>query len=61
MEFLKPESRQTNHWTFTKANIIQSAVELDDKIIAQYNGINSPAPQQTPQSDAKVIKLFDEE
>ena len=60
MEFLAAESRNSNHWTFNKETIVQSSVKLDSKIIAQYHGINSPAPQQAPQGDPEVIKLFDD-
>lgn len=61
MEFLTPASREANHWTFNKSAIIQSAVELDEKIILQYKGINTPSPQQAPAGNAEVIRLFDEE
>jgi len=60
MEFLTAASREANHWTFTKSSIVLSTVELDDKIILQYNGINTPTPQQAPQGDAEVIKLFED-
>lgn len=59
MEFIKPSARDTNQWTFNKNNIVISAVELDDNIIAQYRAINNPAPQQ-PQADAEVIRLFED-
>jgi hypothetical protein len=59
MEFLTADSRKKNHWTFNKKSIVLSEVELDDKIIMQYNNINSPAPQSAPQGDPEVIKLFD--
>lgn len=60
MEFLTPASRTNNNWTFTKASIVTSAVELDSKIIAQYHGINSPNQQSAPTGDPEVIKLFDD-
>lgn len=60
MEFLAAESRDVNHWMFNKESIVQSSVKLDSKIIAQYHGVNSPAPQQAPQGDAEVIKLFED-
>lgn len=59
MEFLTPASRTANNWTFTKSSIVTSTIELDSKIIAQYNGINTPQPQQ-PQGDPQVIKLFED-
>lgn len=61
MEFLTPESKEKNYWTFNTSTIVVSDVELEPRIIAQYHGINTPAPQQAPQGDAEVIKLFDED
>ena len=63
MEFLK--NKDQNNWTFTKSAISTSNVELDDRIITQYQNINNPQPpiQQTPAAAAaepEVIKLFDE-
>jgi hypothetical protein len=60
MEFLEQASRAANHWTFNRSSIVQSEVQLDSKIIAQYNGINTPAPQAAPTGDAEVIKLFED-
>lgn len=59
MEFLTTESRDKNHWTFNKSHIVLSEVELDSKIIAQYNNINTPQPQ-APQGSPEVIKLFED-
>ena len=62
MEFLT--DKEKNNWTFTKSSIVLSDVDLDDRIIQQYNNINNPQPPVT-QSDASggadVIKLFDDE
>ena len=60
MEFLTEASRSANHWTFNSRSIVETEIELDSKIIAQYHGINTPAPQQAPQGDAEVIKLFED-
>lgn len=61
MEFLTPESRNKNHWTFNKSHIVLSEIELESKIIAQYNNINTPQPPpQQPQGEAEVIKLFED-
>lgn len=60
MEFLEQSSRNANYWTFNRSSIVQSEIQLDSKIIAQYNGINTPAPQQAPQGDAEVIRLFED-
>lgn len=57
MEFLTEESRNKNHWTFNKASVVLSEVELDDKIVMQYNNINSPPK---PQPEPEVIKLFED-
>jgi hypothetical protein len=59
MEFLSPESRDKNHWTFNKSHIVLSEVELDSKIIMQYNNINTPQPK-APQGEPEVIKLFED-
>lgn len=62
MEFLSPESRDKNEWTFNLNNIVVSDVQLDSKITMQYKNVNSPSlvpGQQQGQPD--VIKLFDEE
>lgn len=60
MEFLEQASREANHWTFNRSSIVQSGVQLDSKIIAQYKGINTPAPQAAPSGDPEVIKLFED-
>jgi hypothetical protein len=59
MEFLSTESRDKNNWTFNKSHIVLSEVELDTKIIAQYNNINTPPPQP-PQGEPEVIRLFED-
>jgi hypothetical protein len=68
MEFLKDKDK--NNWTFTKTAICTSDVELDDRIITQYENINNPQPpiQTPPASDSEetgdepgVIKLFDDD
>jgi|TARA_R100000781_G_scaffold32723_1_gene23832 hypothetical protein len=64
MEFLK--DKEQNNWTFNKTVISVSDVELDDKIITQYENINNPQPPiaGTPPAEAgepEVVKLFDDE
>ncbi len=62
MEFLKDKNK--NNWTFTKSAISTSDVELDERIIQQYENINNPAPpiqEGTNQNEPEVIKLFDDE
>jgi len=58
MEFIKGDKTK-NNWTFNKSAIAVSDVELDDKIIQQYEGINSPG-QPEPADGGDVIKLFDD-
>jgi len=60
MEFLKDKDK--NNWTFYKTAISTSDVELDDRIITQYENINNPQPpiQETPAEEPEVIKLFDD-
>ena len=64
MEFLK--DKEQNNWTFNKTVISVSDVELDDKIITQYENINNPQPPiaGTPPAEdgePEVVKLFDDE
>jgi len=62
MEFLK--DKEKNNWTFYKTAISTSDVDLDDRIISQYENINNPQPpiqqQQAPAEEPEVIKLFDD-
>jgi len=61
MEFIKGDKTK-NNWTFYKSAIAISDVELDDKIITQYNNINTPAPAApaAPAAEPEVIKLFED-
>ena len=65
MEFLK--DKEKNNWTFTKTAICTSDVELDQRIITQYDNINNPQPPiqaggaATPGEEPEVIKLFDDD
>jgi len=56
MEFIKGEEKK-NNWVFYKSSIAISDVELDDKIVQQYNNINTPAPNV--EEEPEVVKLFD--
>ena len=60
MEFLKDKDK--NNWTFYKTAISTSDVDLDDRIISQYENINNPQPpiQEAPAEEPEVIKLFDD-
>lgn len=64
MEFLK--DKEQNNWTFNKTVISVSDVQLDDKIITQYENINNPQPPiaNAPPAEGgepEVIKLFDDD
>jgi len=61
MEFLKDKDK--NDWTFNKASISTSNVELDERITQQYANINNPNPpiQQQAQEEPEVIQLFDDD
>ena len=56
-EFIDKAFRNTNIWTYTKANIITSEVVLDERILSQYEKINV-APEE-PKKNAKVISIDD--
>lgn len=57
-EFISKESREKNIWTYTKSNIAIADVELDERIVSQYQKIN--IPQETLQQSApKVISIND--
>ena len=61
MEFIKGDDKTQNNWTFYKSTIAVSDVELDGKILEQYDNINSPPSSiVTPDEDPEVIKLFDD-
>ena len=61
MEFIKGDDKTQNNWTFYKSTIAVSDVELDDKILEQYDNINSPPSTiVTPDAEPEVIKLFDD-
>ena len=56
MEFIKGD-KEKNNWTFDKSAIAVSDVELDDKIVAQYNNINTPRPP-AEEEEPEVVQLF---
>ena len=55
MEFIDPENRDKNEWTFNKNNTVASNVVLDRKLINQYEAINKVQKPEEPE----VIRLFD--
>lgn len=60
-EFINKEFRGQNNWTYQKANITTSDVVLDDRILTQYEKINTPPvePQATPSSSPKIVSIDD--
>ncbi len=58
-ELLEKDRRDTNKWTYTKANIVLSEVILAENIIAQYNRLNNPVPQIAKPSSPNVISIDD--
>lgn len=58
-EFINKELRNQNNWTYNKANIVVSDVVLDDRILAQYEKINTPPvePQAAPSSSPKIVSI----
>lgn len=49
--------KESNVWTFQKSSISISSAILDTRLVSQYYGTGAPP---APQTDAEVIKLFDE-
>tara|TARA_R100001163_G_C4938338_1_gene111292 strand:- start:82 stop:435 length:354 start_codon:yes stop_codon:yes gene_type:complete len=61
MEFIKGDDKSQNNWTFYKSAVAVSDVDLDDKILEQYENINKPPSAiVTPDQEPEVIKLFDD-
>lgn len=58
-EFIKKDAREYNDWTYTRANIITSNVELDEKIIAHYEKLNTPQPAVPNTITPNVISIND--
>lgn len=58
-ELLDKAKRDTNKWTYTKANIVTSDVVLADNIISQYNRLNNPIPQVATPTSPNIISIDD--
>jgi hypothetical protein len=60
-EFINKEYREQNNWTYNKSNIVTSDVVLDERIISQYERINTPPveSQNFANSSPKVISIDD--
>lgn len=62
-EFLAGESKETGaKFAYNKCRIVETDLELDDKLIQQYKVMfsNTPGGAAAPSDDTEVIKLFDE-
>lgn len=57
-EFVDKSNRDKNSWTYTKSNIVTSNVVLDERILSQYEKINTP-PEEPKTSSPKVISIDD--
>jgi hypothetical protein len=57
-EFTDKSEREKNAWTYNKSNIVTSNVVLDDRILSQYEKINTP-PEEPKQTSPKVISIDD--
>jgi len=57
-EFVK--NKDTNVWNYAKSTIAFSDVELDDRLVSQYQAIANPSPIIQPTADPQVVKLFDD-
>ena len=58
-EFISKDSREKNIWTYHKSNIALGDVDLDERIVSQYQKINTPQEDAVPQNNAKVISIND--
>lgn len=58
-EFLDKDNRDKNNWTYSKSSIVVSDVVLDDRILSQYEKINTPQTQATTPKNPKVISIND--
>lgn len=63
-EFLAGESKKSGaKFFYNKKRVIDTELELDDKLVQQYKMMFADAPAANtaaPSSDSEVIKLFDE-
>ena len=59
-EFIDKENRDKNDWTYTKSNCVTSNVVLDDRILSQYEKINTPQ-ESKPQNNNKpnIVSIDD--
>lgn len=58
-EFINKENRESNDWTYSKSSIVTSNVVLDERILSQYEKINTPQVESAVQKNPKVISIND--
>lgn len=56
-EFIDKGFKNQNNWTYTRSNIVESDVVLDERILSQYGKINTPLVEE-PKAP-KVISIND--
>lgn len=59
MELVDENSRDTNVWTYNKASIAVSNVQLTDDIIDKCKQINTPPAQEETAAGAKIVSIDD--
>jgi hypothetical protein len=64
MEFVSPDTRESNNWTFSKSSVAISNIDLDERLSEAVRNINTPkqpgAVGPVP-GDSKIVNLFDNE
>lgn len=65
-EFIDKNNRDQNNWTYNKINVVTSDVVLDERILTQYNKINTlpeeanvPVTTNSSVNNPKVISIDD--
>jgi len=58
-EFIDKGFKEQNNWTYTRSNIVESDVVLDERILSQYGKINTPLVEEPKTSSPKVISIND--
>lgn len=60
-EFIDKASREKNNWTYNKISIVTSDVELDEKILSQYERINTPPVEALPtkNDNPRIVSIKD--
>jgi len=59
-EFLDKGFKNQNNWTYTRSNIVESDVVLDERLLSQYEKLNTPAVEvPQPSTAPRVISIND--